>query len=273
MHEIAKAVIMARGLGTRMRKADESAILSQDQQAAAGMGMKAMIPAVGRPFLDYVLSALADAGYSQVCLVIGPEHQLMRDYYLDQAPPQRVRIDFAIQEKPRGTADAVLAAEQFAGKELFLAINSDNYYPSDALRHLRALDQAGVALFDRDRLVAESNIPAERVRKFAAAKVDEKGYLERIYEKPDEETIRHLSLPILVSMNSWIFSPAIFEACRAVQPSARGELELTDAIQYSMDALGEHYRALIFRSPVLDLSSRSDIAAVAGRLRAINPNP
>ncbi|MBN1570130.1 MAG: hypothetical protein JXA73_19970, partial [Acidobacteria bacterium] len=94
-----KAVIMARGLGTRMRKADASAVLSRDQMEAAGTGVKAMIP-IGRPFLDYVLSGLADAGYSRLCLVIGPKHQGMRDYYRRQAPPKRVRIDFAIQGKP-----------------------------------------------------------------------------------------------------------------------------------------------------------------------------
>jgi glucose-1-phosphate thymidylyltransferase len=263
---------MARGLGTRMQKADESAILNRDQATAAGTGIKAMIP-IGRPFLDYVLSGLADAGYSQVCLVIGPEHQSMRDYYLDEAPPKRVRIHFAVQEKPLGTADAVFAAKAFAGNELFLVINSDNYYPTEALGALRKLDQAGVALFDRDQLVAESNIPADRVLKFAVARVDERGYLERIYEKPDEETLRKLGLPLLVSMNSWIFSPAIIEACLRIQSSVRGELELTDAIQYSMDALGERYKVLAFRSPVLDLSSRSDIASVADRLCRVNPNP
>ena len=117
MAQVEKAVILARGLGTRMQKPDQSAILDKEQMAIAGAGVKAMIP-IGRPFLDYVLSALADAGFSRVCLVIGPEHQLMRDYYAVQAPPKRVRIDFAIQQKPLGTADAVLAANEFVGKDL-----------------------------------------------------------------------------------------------------------------------------------------------------------
>lgn len=272
MDRVTKAVIMARGLGTRMRKPDESAVLSRDQIEIAGAGVKAMIP-IGRPFLDYVLSGLADAGYSDVCLVIGPEHQSMRDYYEMQSPPKRVRIHFAIQERPLGTADAVLAAREFAGREHFLAINSDNYYPSAALAALRELGQAGVALFDRDRLVSESNIPEDRVLKFAVAKADDEGCLKRIYEKPDEGTIRELGFPILVSMNCWLFSPAIFPACLSIRPSVRGELELTDAIQYSMDALGERYRVLAFHSAVLDLSSRSDIAVVAEKLRSVNPNP
>jgi dTDP-glucose pyrophosphorylase len=272
MSQVCKAVIMARGLGTRMRKPDESAALNNDQLAAAGAGIKAMIP-IGRPFLDYVLSGLADAGFSRTCLVIGPEHQIVRDYYSIQAPPKRIQINFAIQQQPLGTADAVLSAMEFAGKELFLVINSDNYYPVAVLRAMREMERAGVALFDRARLVAESNIPEDRVLKFALAKASTEGYLERILEKPSEEAMRELSFPVYVSMNCWIFSPVIFRACRSIRPSARGELELTDAVQYAMDALGERFKVLPFQSAVLDMSSRSDIAVVADKLRGFNPNP
>lgn len=272
MDRVEKAVILARGLGTRMRRPDESAVLSPDQLTVAGAGVKAMIP-LARPFLDYVLSGLADAGYTRVCLVIGPEHQLVRGYYTVQSPPRRVQIEFAVQEKPLGTADAVLAAKEFAGKDLFLVINSDNYYPVQVLAAVRDLRQPGLALFDRDRLVAESNIPQSRVLKFAVASVDKSGFLERIYEKPFEDTVRKLGPAVYVSMNCWIFSSLIFRACLAIQPSVRGELELTDAVQYSMDTLKERYKVLAFQTPVLDLSSRSDIAIVAEKLKDVIPNP
>jgi glucose-1-phosphate thymidylyltransferase len=68
-------------------------------------------------------------------------------------------------------------------------------------------------------------------------------------------------------MNCWGFGPAIFDACAAVAPSPRGELELTDAVQHAIDSLGVNFRVLRFHAGVLDLSSRSDIAAVAARLR------
>ena len=61
----------------------------------------------------------------------------------------------------------MLAAKEFVGNELFLMVNSDNYYPVETLNGLRELERSGIALFDRDRLVAESNIPEDRVRKFA----------------------------------------------------------------------------------------------------------
>jgi glucose-1-phosphate thymidylyltransferase len=101
-----------------MRKADKAAVLDREQMAVADAGVKAMIP-IGRPFLDYVLSGLADAGYAEACLVIGPEHQMVCDYYRDNAP-QRIRVKFAVQEKPLGTADAVLAAKESVGEQLFL---------------------------------------------------------------------------------------------------------------------------------------------------------
>jgi dTDP-glucose pyrophosphorylase len=272
MAQVNKVVIMARGLGTRMRESDESAVLDSRQTEVAGLGVKAMIP-IERPFLDYVLSELANAGYSEVCLVIGPEHTLIRDYYQVKSPPERVRIRFAIQDKPLGTADAVAAAKEFTGQDHFLVINSDNYYPAEILGALRKLQGPGVALFDRDSLVAGSNVPRERILKFAVVKIDPQGYLEKIYEKPSEETILQLGDPVYVSMNSWVFSPEIYRACGNIQPSKRGELELSDAIQFAIEELKVKFKVLKFRAPVLDLSSRSDIAAVTEKLRGTQPNP
>src|SRR5437879_406656 len=100
-----KAVILARGLGTRMRRSDPTAVLDARQAAVAETGVKGMIP-VGRPFLDYSLSALADAGYREVCLVIGPEHDAVRAYYTavgGEGRTKRLRITFAVQPQPTGT--------------------------------------------------------------------------------------------------------------------------------------------------------------------------
>jgi glucose-1-phosphate thymidylyltransferase len=274
MERVEKAVIMARGLGTRMRKADDSAALDVKQNAAADSGVKAMIPiGAGRPFIDYVLSALADAGYACACLVIGPEHESVREYFSVQSPPKRISVEFAVQEKPLGTADAVAASRQFAGRDRFLLLNSDNYYPMRALTALAGFDGAGVALFDRDRMVADSNIPEARIRKFSVAEIDHDDNLRRIHEKPSDEILRAMGVPLWVNMNCWVFSPAIFEACGRIGLSERGELELTAAVQYAIDILGERFTALKLQDAVLDLSSRSDIAPVVDRLQTLNRNP
>jgi dTDP-glucose pyrophosphorylase len=266
-----KAVILARGLGTRMRREDETAPLDPGQAAAAASGVKAMI-SFGRPFLDYVLSALADAGIGDVCLVIGPEHGEVRDYYTKAAPPRRLRMAFAIQEEPRGTADAVLSAEEFAAGGDFLVINSDNYYPVSALAALAGLAEPGVALFERAPLIASSNIPPERIASFAACVVGADGYLEEILEKPDEKTLAGLGPDPPVSMNCWRFSSGIFAACRRVPLSPRGELELPAAVREAM-AQGMRFKVVRCREGVLDLSRRADIAAVAERLRGVSADP
>jgi len=262
---VVKAVILARGLGTRMRRPDGTAAVDREQAAVADSGVKAMIP-IGRPFLDYVISALADAGYEEICLVIGPEHRAVREYYTTTAPPSRVSVTFAIQERPLGTADALAAASAFARDDRFLMINSDNYYPVAAFEALRRLDGPGLAVFERDSLVREGNIDAARVLKFAIVRMTSSGELADIVEKPDAAMVEALGPEVFVSMNCWIFGPAIFTACRSVGLSPRGELELSDAVRFSMTSLGERYATVPFRAPVLDLSSRADIAAVAARL-------
>ncbi|HSV26833.1 MAG TPA: sugar phosphate nucleotidyltransferase [Sedimentisphaerales bacterium] len=262
-----KAVILARGLGTRMRKASGSAALSREQEGIAATGVKAMIPALGRPFLDYVLSGLADAGYKSVCLVIGPEHDIIRDYY-SSIQYRRLSVSFAVQQEPRGTADAVAPARDFAGSDDFIVINSDNYYPAEALKGLRELNEAGLAGFERDALIAGSNIPAERIAKFACIEAAG-GVMKRIIEKPAQEVLEKMPRPIVLSMNCWRFSEAIFEGCANIKPSPRGELELTDAVQYTIDNLAQRYRIVQVSAGVLDLSSREDIGPVVERLKGI----
>ncbi|MGE5360969.1 MAG: sugar phosphate nucleotidyltransferase, partial [Bacteroidales bacterium] len=143
-----KAVIMARGLGTRMRRNDGRAALSAAQESIAQLGIKALIPIGDRPFLDFVISGLADAGYEQVCLVVAPDAELLVSRYSGADAPKRVRVSFAVQREARGTADAVLAARDFAGEDLFLVINSDNYYSLAVLRALRLLGRPGLVGFD-----------------------------------------------------------------------------------------------------------------------------
>lgn len=260
-----KAVILARGLGTRMRQQDSEAGLSPQQAEVAATGVKALIP-IDRPFLDYVLSALADAGYRRICLVVGPEHEELRRYYGQTLKYQRLELGFAIQENPLGTADAVAAAESFAAGGSFLVINSDNYYPIAALGSLRSLRGPGLAAFSRTGMLAGSNIPPERLSRFALVEADDQGCLRRIVEKPDPALLASLPEPVAVSMNCWRFDQGIFAACQAVTPSPRGELELPDAVQYAAEVLGQRFQVLRCDEAVLDLSSRADVGPVAARL-------
>ncbi|MDO5700635.1 MAG: nucleotidyltransferase family protein [Bowdeniella nasicola] len=261
------AVILARGLGTRMRAASDTTQLEGQAAAAADAGVKGMID-VGRPFLDYLVSALADAGITEVCLVIGPEHDMIREHFasLDLT---RVRVRFAVQEKPLGTADAVAAARDAVGERRFLVLNSDNYYPVEALSAL--LEAPGSALlgFERTALLAESNIPEERIQAFAILDVDEDSHLARIIEKPDHATLAQFGESAPISMNAWLFTPAIFDACDAISPSIRGEYELASAVAHAIDS-GETFTVVPVAAGCLDMSRRDDIAAVREHLSHVD---
>ena len=263
-----KAVVLARGLGTRMKAEDEAARLVADQDAVARTGVKSLMPIGDRPFLDYVLSGLADAGCVEICLVIGPEHDGLRNRYTRIVPPRRFRVAYAVQETARGTGDAVLAAEVFAGDQEFLMVNSDNYYPVSALKALVAMGHPGTVLFTPEGLASRSNLEPARIQGFALAKVGEDGCLDGLIEKPDEAAARAMGGVRRVSMNCWRFSPAIFDACRAIAPSSRGELELTDAVA-GLIARGQRLEVRTSDEGVLDLSKRSDIAPVLERLRGV----
>lgn len=265
------AVILARGLGKRMRLADDSVTLDDAQSAAADAGVKGMI-SVGRPFLDYVISALADAGVKEVILVVGPEHGAVRDYFSRVAPPSRVRVRFAVQAEPLGTADAVVAAASVVDEQTFLVLNSDNFYPVAAYRALLDVEGAGVVAFDRDVLVRDGNIKAERVRSFAILDVADDGFLDGIVEKPGDNLDLHAASARWVGMNLWLITPALVDACRRVPLSTRGEFELPEAVGLAIKE-GVRVEVAKLEAGVLDLSQRSDIAAVAARLAAVEVRP
>lgn len=276
---IRTAAILARGLGTRMRRDDDTARLSDTQAAVASSGVKAMIPVgppsadgIARPFLDYLLSALADVGVDEVVLVVGPEHDAVRGYYTRTAPPQRVHLRFAVQARPLGTANAVVAAADVIGPMPFIVHNADNYYPREALTLLANAAGAATVAFDRDALVREGNIDAERVRSFAVLRISDEGRLLGIIEKPGESLDLGAESARWVGMNCWVVTPAVVDACRRVPLSVRGEFELPEAIALALRE-GVPVYAPRVALPVLDLSHRADVAAVVARLAQVHPQP
>jgi dTDP-glucose pyrophosphorylase len=257
-----KIVVLAAGRGTRMQ-APASASLSKEQQAAADAGNKAMIP-IGRPFLDYALSAYADAGITDVCLVIGPSHHEVRTYY-ERLPTRRLKISFATQQQPIGVANAVLAARDFAGGDDFIVANGDNYYPSSVIATLRQTTAPALPAYSREGLLRAGQIEPARIAAYALLDIDHEGILRRVVEKPNPQ--EYAALPNApVSLNSWLFDASIFEACERVPKSARGEYELPGAVQYAIDNLGARFRTFPVDESVLDLSHRTDIPSVAERL-------
>ncbi len=164
----------------------------------------------------------------------------------------------------------MLAAEAWTAGEPFVTLNADNLYPVQALRDLASLDEPGLPAFTRADLVRTSNISDERVRAFAIIETDPEGYLTAIVEKPDAALVERAGPHAGVSMNCWRLDHRIFDVCRDVPRSSRGEYELPQAIALAM-ARGIPFRAVPAVGPVLDLSRRADAPEVSARLAGIEP--
>jgi glucose-1-phosphate thymidylyltransferase len=202
-----------------------------------------------------------------VCLVIGPEHEAVKEHYGKTAPPSRLSVEFAVQEKPLGTADAVLAAEHFAGDDPFVVLNSDNYYPPEVLHRLRLATPPALIGFARSTLIEAGNVPPDRVARFGALEIDARNRLVSI-------TLRAGKTPepgseAYASMNCWLFDSRIFDACRRVPFSPRGELELPRAVQMAIDSGAMELEVVRMNAPVLDMSTRGDIANVKAALSGV----
>jgi dTDP-glucose pyrophosphorylase len=276
------AVILARGLGTRLR-ADEGVALTDNQREVAAAGAKGLMPIAGRPFLDYVLHELAEAGVHDVVFVIAPDDDRIRQRYDDEAPPTRLRVRYAVQDEPRGTAHALLAARDAVrapigaprddvGARHFLMCNADNLYPAVAVRSLVTLDGPGLVAFDAAALTESGVVEPDRINRFALLDIAANGALADIVEKPSPDHPLARTAERLVSMNLWRFTDAIFDDCAAVAPSPRGELELVDAVRTAM-ARGTRFAAVRQRVLVPDLTHRRDVAALESLLRGWTPSP
>lgn len=258
---ITTAVVLARGLGSRMRTEGGTA-LTAAQAAAAASGHKALMPIGEHRLIDYALSALADAGIRRVVLVVAPEHEEF-SRHLAELAPTRLEVVFAVQQEPRGTADAVASAREAVGEEPFIMVNGDNLYPGDGIARLLQVEGSALLGFERAALLEGSNIPEDRISAFAL--IERRGdRLERIVEKPDADTLAAAGPDALVSMNCFAFTAEIFDACARIEPSPRGELEIVDAVR-ELDRV----QVLPFAGGVLDLSRRDDIDGVQRRLAGV----
>lgn len=274
------AVILARGLGTRMR-ADDGAQLTDAQRAAAAAGAKGLMPVAGHPLLDHVLSALADGGVTDIVFVVAPRETALRGRYLGGAPPTRLRVHFAVQLEPRGTADALNAAREVVdavgphdaeGRAHFLMCNADNLYPVESVAALVALDGPGLIAYEAAALATQGNIEPARVMAFALLDLAPDDTLRDLVEKPSTDHPLARAREHWVSMNLFRFDSSIFDDCAAITPSVRGELELADAVRRATGR-GVRFRAVRQRLPVLDLSRRSDVASVEAHLAGRVPRP
>jgi NDP-sugar pyrophosphorylase family protein len=277
-------VILAAGVSSRMKKSTESAssvdaMLSDDARTKP----KSMI-GVGtdrRPFLDFLLSNVREAGYRDVVLVLGEGDHATREYYFPPGRPVRfpgLLLTSVLQaippgrKKPLGTADALLGAlkarADWKGKK-FTVCNSDNLYSVRALRLLLE-NPRECALIDYDR--AALRFEQSRFEQFSVIWKDANGCLTRITEKPSAGELAAAPDPtgrIGVSMNIFRFSyDRIIPFLEQVPlHPVRAEKELPVAVMMLVERHPGSVMTIQLSEHVPDLTYLSDIGQVQEYLK------
>ena len=198
-----QAVVLAAGKGTRLRP------LTDDKP-------KGMVEVDGKPILTHCFEQLIDLGAEKLVVVVGYRKQDIISHYGDEF--DGVPITYSHQREQKGLAHALLTAEEHVDEEFMLMLG-DNVFDAnleDVVRRQRE-DRADAAF-----LVEE--VPWEKANRFGVCKTNHYGEITEVVEKPDDPPSN------LVMTGFYTFSPAIFHACKLVQPSARGELEISEAI-------------------------------------------
>jgi glucose-1-phosphate thymidylyltransferase len=205
---------------------------------------KQLVPVANRPVLHFVMQHLADAGLRQVGVIISPETGDQIRQALE-GNPWALEFTFIVQERPLGLAHAIKVARSFLGDEPFVMYLGDNLI-GEGLRRFTGLLEETQA--DAAILLKEVSDP----RLFGVAEVDGEGHVLRLVEKP-ANPLSHFAL-----VGIYVFSAAIHAAIDQIQPSARGELEITDAIQLLLDQ-GRRVSSTLLEHWWLDTGKKDDL--------------
>ncbi len=202
-----KALILSGGHGTRLRP------ITHSQQ-------KQLIPIANKPVLFYAIEDVIEAGADDIGIIVGPN----KDQIVETVGSREwdARIEFIFQGDPAGLAHTILVAEDFLGDEEFIMYLGDNVIKGGITRHSDAFRD-----LSPDSLVLLTEV--EDPQRFGVADLDEMGRVKRLVEKPKVPTSNYALVGI------YFFKPLIIEACKNIKPSWRGELEITDAIQWLID--------------------------------------
>jgi len=204
-----KGVILSGGQGTRLRPITHT-------------GPKQLVPVANKPVIQYAIEDLHEAGITDIAVVLGEAGREAVQAFLGDGSEFGVEITYIVQGSPLGLAHAVGCTRDFVGDEDFVVYLGDNMLDQPLGPVVEPFESgeyaAGVILREVDN-----------PEQFGVATLDEFGDVVRIVEKPDVPETN------LVVIGTYLFSPEVFDAIERVEPSERGELEITDAFQHLID--------------------------------------
>lgn len=212
-----KAVVLCAGEGTRLRPLTFSR-------------PKHLLSVGGRPLLGRVLQTIRETGITEVALVVGHAPEAVQRY-VGTGEKWDMEVSYIRQTHPLGLAHAVDCAHEFVDESRFLVFLGDN------------LLEAGIEDFVSDfcKSAPDASLLLKEVdnpQRYGVAELDEHGRVQHLVEKPDNPATN------LAIVGVYAFAPSIFDAIDAIEPSGRGEYEITDAIQHLIEA-GDRVEARI----------------------------
>jgi glucose-1-phosphate thymidylyltransferase len=208
MHDL-KGLILSGGKGTRLRPITHTSA-------------KQLVPVANKPVLFYGIEAMAHAGIEEVGIIIAPETGDEIRSVVGDGSRFGVKLTYIPQDAPLGLAHAVLTAEPFLGDDPFVMYLGDNLLQG-GIDDLVAAFRSG----QPDALILLTPVPDPE--NYGVAELNDGGSVVRLVEKPPEPKTD------LALVGVYMFTPAVHASARAIEPSDRGELEITDAIQHLLD--------------------------------------
>ncbi|HER24679.1 MAG TPA: glucose-1-phosphate thymidylyltransferase [Candidatus Atribacteria bacterium] len=202
-----KSIILCAGKGTRLRPLTHTSA-------------KHLIPIANKPVLFYAIEAIKDCGVTDIGVIVGETAEDIKRE-LEDGDKWGVSISYIEQKEALGLAHAVLVAQDFLGEDKFLMYLGDNLLKNGVENYARKFVEGNYNAFV---LLTEVGDP----RQFGVAEL-EKGRVVRVVEKP-KEPVSNLAL-----IGVYFFDKNIHQAIKNIKPSARGELEITDAIQWMIN--------------------------------------
>jgi glucose-1-phosphate thymidylyltransferase len=229
-----KALVLSGGSGTRLRPITHTSA-------------KQLVPVANKPVLFYGLEAIRDAGITEVGIVVGDTEPAIRAAVGDGSA-FGLRVTYIRQDAPLGLAHAVLIAREFLGEDDFVMYLGDNFIVGGIAS---LVDEFRSGRPDAQIMLTQVPDP----RQFGVAELDDVGEVIGLEEKPRQPKSD------LALVGVYIFTAAVHEAVAELAPSWRGELEITEAIQWLIDH-GRKVRSTVITGYWKDTGNLTDMLEV-----------